>query len=292
MEQTNRIETLLDSVGLNWGVRTETVKSDSGILIPGYKTIIRDDNNKPLSIRGEDYEVFNNYQLIELLEKVSQKSGLPIHNGGFFGDGEKVYIQLKSNDLKLGNDKIKGYLTGINSYDGSTSLAFGPSNITVSCQNTFYAAFRGIKTKVRHTKNMVIKIEDVLKSLDISLEEEKKMFDNIIKLSETKIGEDDIDNVLRSLFNISDDITDLEDDEQVSTVTKNKISKFYIDLDGEIKSKGDNLWGLFSGVTKYTTHTLGEPNSKGISKNTDELKMFGIYGNRERQIFNDLVELV
>lgn len=290
--ENNRIETLLDNVGLNWGVKTEEVQTESGIVIPGYKAIIRDDNNKPLSIRGEDYEVFNNYQLLELLDKVSQQSGLPIHNGGFFGNGEKVYIQLKSDDLKLGKDKIKGFLTGINSFDGSTSLAFGPSNITVSCMNTFYAAFRGIKSKVRHTKNMTIKIEDVLRSLDLVLVEEKKMFENIVKMSETRIGEDDIDNVIRKLFNISDGVTDLEDDDQVSTVTRNKMSRFYVDLDGEMKQKGDNLWGLFSGVTKYTTHTLGEPNSKGVKKNTDELKMFGMYGNREREIFNELAALV
>jgi hypothetical protein len=56
-------------------------------------------------------------------------------------------------------------------------------------------------------------------------------------------------------------------------------------LNGELQEKGDNLWGLFSGVTKYTTHSLSK------SDNTEK-KMFGVYGNREREIFNDLVELV
>jgi hypothetical protein len=42
---------------------------------------------------------------------------------------------------------------------------------------------------------------------------------------------------------------------------------------------------LFSGVTKYTTHSM----SKG---DNSENKMFGVYGQRERQIFKQLVELV
>ena len=63
---------------------------------------------------------------------------------------------------------------------------------------------------------------------------------------------------------------------------KNKVSRFYIDLNGELQEKGDNLWGLFSGVTKYTTHSM--------SKNDNsENKMFGLYGNRERAIYNDIV---
>jgi hypothetical protein len=54
---------------------------------------------------------------------------------------------------------------------------------------------------------------------------------------------------------------------------------------GVINQKGDNMWGLFSGVTKYTTHSY----SKG---DNTETKMFGGVGNREREIFTKLVELV
>lgn len=291
MEQNKRVSELLNQTGLNWLVRTEQIKTESGILLPDNKALIRDDNNKPLSVRGNDYEVFQNHQLIDVLDKVSKQTGLPIHNGGFFGDGEKVYVQLKSNDLKLGDDRIEGYLTGINSFDGSTSLAFGPSNITISCMNKFYAAFRGINTKVRHTKNMTVKIEDILKEMDLAMEGEKKMFGEIIKLSETRIGDDDIDEVIRRLFNIKHDV-DLESEDEVSTVTRNKIDEFYVDLTGELQTKNENLWGLMSGVTKYTTHTLGLPNSKGVSKDTDQLKMFGMYGERERNIFNYLTSLV
>ena len=48
----------------------------------------------------------------------------------------------------------------------------------------------------------------------------------------------------------------MKNEEQTSTILKNKLSRFHIDLNGEIAQKGDNLWGLFSGVTKYTTHSL------------------------------------
>jgi len=58
-----------------------------------------------------------------------------------------------------------------------------------------------------------------------------------------------------------------------------------VDLNGEVQEKGDNLWGLFSGVTKYTTHSMGK------SGNTEN-KIFGTYGNREREIYQDLVSLV
>lgn len=281
---SSRIQEVLTKSGLNWGVREETLTTQSGIVVPNKKALIREDNNAVLSVANESYCPYQNEQLVELLDKVSQQVGLPIHKGGSFGDGEKVFIQLKSGDLKLGTDRIEGFITGINSFDGSTSLAFGPSNITISCMNTFYAAFRNITTKVRHTKNMVLRIDEICKGLEKVLDEEKGLFEDITKLSETRMTERNQDWVTRLLFDIERQV-ELTDLESISTQKQNRLSRFYVDLNGELKEKGDNLWGLFSGVTKYTTHSYSKSDST-------ETKMFGMNGERERQIFKGLVELV
>lgn len=283
-EQNSRIEDILNNTGLNWTVRPETIQTSSGIPIGGYSALVRSDNNTPLSIRSESYFPYQNHELIELLDKVSRQTGLELKKGGFFGEGEKVYIQLKSDNLTLGGDRIEGYLTGINSFDGSTSLAFGPSSITISCMNSFFSSFREIDSKVRHTKNMVVRIDEICKRLDGVLEDEKKNFDKIVKMSEVKIDDKVKDLVIKSLFNVDRQV-DLKDMDSISTVTRNKLSRFYIDLNGELQQKGDNLWGLFSGVTKYTTHSM-------TKNDNTEAKMFGVYGKREVEIFNTLSNMV
>lgn len=282
--QDSRVVEILNKANLNWNVKSERVTTESGITLDGYSALVREDTNVPLSVRSESYYPYQNYELVELLDRVSGLTGLSIHKGGFFGEGQKVFIQLKSNNLRIGNDRVEGYLTGINSFDGTTSLAFGPSNITISCQNKFFAAFREMQSKVRHTKNMVVKIDEICKRLEGVLDEEKIVFDNILKLSETRFDDIIRDRVTRELFGINKDI-DLKDMEAISGVTRNKLSRFYVDLNGELQGKGDNLWGLFSGITKYTTHSL-------TKNDNTEAKMFGVYGKRELSIFNKLTELV
>jgi len=181
-------------------------------------------------------------------------------------------------------DRVEGFITGVNSFDGSTSLAFGPSNITISCQNSFYAAFRNMDTKVRHTKNMIMRVDEICRGLEGVIREEAEMFEDIKKLNETRFSKETQEWVSKLLFNISREVN-LNDADALSTVTQNRLSRFHIDLNGELKEKGDNLWGLFSGVTKYTTHSL----TKG---DNSENKMFGTYGQRERHIFRELVEMV
>ena len=279
-----RIKNLLDQTNLNWNVRTESIQTESGITIKDKIALVREDTNDIVGVHSDGYRPFQNQELFELLDKVSNMTGLELTKGGCFKEGRRVYVQMKSADLRLGTDLIKGYLTGINSFDGSTSLAFGPSNVTISCMNSFFAAFKQLNTKVRHTKNMVIRIDEICKGLEGVLEQEQVMFGDIKRMADTRFDEVIKESVTRQLFGIKPEV-DLYDNDAISTNLRNKMSRFYIDLNGEIQEKGDNMWGLFSGVTKYTTHSL----SKG---DNTEAKMFDIYGDREKKIFSDLVELV
>jgi len=276
---------ILETTGLNWNVRTERTQTESGIELDRI-ALVREDNNDVLGVHSNGYVPYQNEQLVELLQRVSSLTGLEIHKGGEFGGGKKVYIQLKSDTLRLGNDRVEGFVTGINSFDGSTSLAFGNSNLTISCQNTFFSAYRNLE-KIRHTKNMDIRIDTICRGVDMLVNEEKEIFETIKRMSETSFSQEQKDRVIRSLFDIDMDIQirNYHEEDALSTNMKNKLSRMYIDMNGELQQKGENVWGLFSGVTKYTTHSL--------SKNDNtENKMFGLYGNRERKIFNDLSVLV
>jgi len=279
-----QVKTLLDKTNLNWTVRQEELQTISGISIPNKKAIVRDDNNMIVGLHSDGYVPYQNHELMDLLHQVSGRTGLEIHRGGEFKDGGRIYVQLKGNDLKLGNDRIEGFLTGVNSFDGSTSLAFGHSNTTISCMNTFFRVMSGLQNKVRHTKSMSLKVEDICRRLDIVLQEEKETFRFITELSETRFDDLLKEKVTRKLFGIKPEV-DLNDEDALSTRTRNNLSRFYIDLNGELNQKGDNMWGLFSGVTKYTTHSY--------SKNDNtEAKMFGGIGQVEQEIFSDLVHMV
>lgn len=270
---------------LDWSVRTENTQTSSGIILDKI-AIIREDTNQVIGVHGKGYQPFQNHELFDLLHKVTQSTGLEVERSGLFGNGEKVFVQLKSDDMTVSNvggvpDTIKGYVTGCNSFDGSTSLGFGNSNVTISCTNTFYKSFKTLE-KIKHTINMFIKIEDVLRRIDSTLKEEKETFEIIRRMTENPFTVEMENKVKHLLFDIS--LKDSLTGDEISTTKKNKIITFENDLRTEVLQKGATMWGLFSGVTKYTTHS--------IKNNSEEVKMFGSYGDRERVIFNQLAQLV
>lgn len=274
---------LLEQLGLNWRVSKEPIQTVSGIEIPDKIAIMRTDTEDVLGIHGKNYDPYQNHELMELLHQISGKTGLQLHTGGFFKGGGKIWFQLKSDNLSLNGDVIEGFLSGFNSFDGSSSLGLGNSTFTVSCENSWWAAYREVKTKLRHSASMRPKIEEMLANIDVVLNQEKKLFEEITRLSQTRMTHAQEDLITTLLFNLTKE--ELLNESELSTRKKNQMEDFRKDLRAEITDKGDNLWGLFSGVTRYTTHSM---------KSTDntEGKMFGQTGVRERRIFKELVEMV
>jgi phage/plasmid-like protein (TIGR03299 family) len=279
---------MLNKAGLNWKVNSEPLQTVSGILIPDRIALVREDTNKVLGIHTEHYVPYQNDELLELLFRISGQSGLQVHTGGSFKDGEKVWFQLKSEDLKLGTDTIKGYISGFNSFDGRTSLAFGTANLTVSCMNSFWRGYKQVDTKLRHSSTMKPRIDEILRKIEILLSEEQESFREIERLANVRMTKEVKELITRKLFDLSNeetlDVSFNRSDDGMSTNKKNKLVRFGYDLGLETSQKGETLWGLFSGVTRYTTHSMKRGDNS-------ESKMFGRTGNLEREIYSDLVEI-
>lgn len=277
------MQNILEKANLNWGVKAEKLVTAESNIETSSIAIVRQDNNAILGVHGEGYQPLQNLEMMEILDRISGKMDLPLHKGGYFGEGQKVYVQLKTNDQNVGTDKVKGFLTCVNSFDGSTSLGFGHSNLTISCQNTFFANYKQMENKVRHTQKMHERIDLICMQIESVLQAEKNIFKQIVRMSEVDIKPEVRDLVIGRLLNLEKEER-LADLTTLSTRKKNILSDLEINMHGEIQEKGANLWGLFSGITKYTTH--------GLKGNADENKLFGVYGKREREIFSDLGKLV
>ena len=275
-------QSMLEKSGLNWKVEKQSVQTTSGIIIPSKKALVRMDTETVLGIHSENYEPYQNDELLDLLYKIGKSTGLVLHTGGSFKGGEKVWFQLKSNDMILNNDKIEGYVSGFNSFDGKTALGFGNSSTTISCMNTFWRGYKEVNTRLRHSSAMRPRIEEILSRIDLLMEEERIMFREIKRMSEKQFTGEQKELITKKLFDIA--IEDRLDSPELSTRKKNQLWQFNYDLQTEVAQKGDNLWGLFSGITRYTTHSMKRGDNS-------ESKMFGRTGNIERKLYNELVEM-
>jgi phage/plasmid-like protein (TIGR03299 family) len=264
ISQAIKIDTsneILDKYNLNWKVSKEHLLLPDG-KETGFYGIVRNDTRKTFSTCKDSYVPFQNSELFELVSRIAEKAGIEIHSGGNLNEGAKVYMQLKTGKLTgLGENKttVNGFATALNSHDGSTSLRWGHSNITICCRNTFFAASKQLTNKARHTESIHARVEQSLRELNSIQEQEKAIFDTFFQWAEIPVTREQIVKVVQTItkVNVTQKRSEAKD---VSVYALNRANDLLNAISKETQQKGLTKWGLFSGVTNYTTHTIPAPN--------------------------------
>lgn len=291
LHQTENIELvseILDRFGLRWSVSKQPLMLPDGTETP-YMAVVRDDNNAVFTTCKEGYTPYQNSELAELLVRISDKTGYEIHSGGMFNGGGKVYIQLNTgNEIKgIGNNRttVKGFVTGINGHDGTTSLKWGSVNFTICCQNTFAAAKGSLQNTARHTSAIHDRVETSIREIVSVTQVERSIFDTFIKLSEIPVTKDNIKAVVKSVTGVDVDTPRTKAEEIYSAYSVNRSGELLQSISSELLVKGETLWGLFSGVTHYTSHIMPTPKR-------DNARLESKYVGNGANIDNNVYEMV
>ncbi|HET8963746.1 MAG TPA: DUF932 domain-containing protein [Chitinophagales bacterium] len=261
-ENIELVNELLDKFRLRWSV------SKQPLVLPdstptGFFGIVRDDIKKTFTTVKDGYTPYQNSELAELLIRIADKGGYEIHSGGMFNDGGKVFMQLNTcNEIKnLGANSttVKGYATAINSHDGTNSLKWGAVTFTICCRNTFAMASKALQQSARHTASMHQKVEKSIREINGIAEVEKNLFDKFITLSEIPVNKTSIAEIVRTVTDVDINMAHAEASQKYSAYAINRSQELLSSISKEMKQKGETMWGLFSGVTHYTSHVMPAP---------------------------------
>jgi hypothetical protein len=276
---------VLNKFDLNWNVVKLPLFSNLGenVLETNSFGVFRTDTNKWLGTHGKNYTPLQNFDLINTVLTASQDIqdfNLKDVKAGVFLNGRKIYIQLPIQDETIGASKVQRWITALNSHDGSTSIAFGSQQTVIICQNTFYKAYRQLN-KVRHNLNMSQKLESMVEDLNTSLVLDKLMVDVFKSWVDKPITSNQVTAVLNSIVSLDG----TEDMTNISTRKDNQIKKINESFETEFATQGENLWGLFNGVTRYTNHNMSPNKSQNAIK---ESLTFGQGAKINETAFNQI----
>jgi len=259
-------EQILEQNGLNWNVVKKpllytgecTPSANNGLHSTDYYGIVREDTGEVFATVKEAYTPTQNHTIIETMQEIAGQNDLEIVKAVPFNEGRKVMVQMKrpNNHVVIGGQDTEQYIYAINSHDGSSSLKFGFMNTVVFCQNQFGWLNSNAISGYRHTQSIQDKVKELPTIINFTAEEEK--IAELQHFSGQSIGRDAIEEMLFSLTKIDRAMSPREL-ENFSTRSMN----IYNDLQGciieETSRVGLTKWGLFNGVTKYTTHMKSAP---------------------------------
>ena len=207
------------------------------------------------------YTVSQNDEVVELALRGMDNFGdkLSVQKAGSLNGGRKVFIQLALEGLSyVGDDIIKQYITIIDSNDGSTGLSVGIGDLTMSCSNQFYAFYKSGQSRMRHTASLDVKMKEIPTLIDSSLSESMQQIKLYNDFTLKGISDRNIHDMVKVQLGLSK-LSSANDFADASSRVTNAMETLYDMIKVEVAQKGNNVWGLHSGVTRWTTHEKSAP---------------------------------
>ena len=246
---------LVTSVGVDGDI-----VDDVNLINSPYYGLLNTKSGNFINTVKEGYTVSQNSEIVELVLRGMQGFGeLSVQKAGSINDGRKVFIQLAIEGLsKVGNDSIKRYVTVIDSNDGSTGLGVGIGDLTMSCQNQFFSFYRSGQAKMRHTASLETRLKEIPSLISLALDNSLKQIDMYNDFVKVGVSDKNVHDMVKMQLGISK-LSSVADISDASGKVTNAMETLYEMIRVEVAQKGKNVWGLHSGVTRWTTHEKSAP---------------------------------
>lgn len=226
----------------------------------GYYGLYNTKSGNIINTVKEGYTVSQNDEIVELVLRGMDGFGdLSVSKAGSLNDGRRVFIQLGIDGFaNVGSDKVKRYVTIIDSNDGSTGLSVGIGDLTMSCMNQFFYFYKTGQSRMRHTASLETRILEIPSLIEMALGQSMIMTENYQKFATVGVSDNDTHGMIEAIMGLSKK-SSVKDLSEASTRTINRMESLYDIVRMEMAQKGHNVWGLHSGVTRFTTHENRAP---------------------------------
>ena len=294
MTNQELVNKILTENGLDFNIaKLPLFAMQNGSPVPSpYFGLMNEKTNEIIhSVRG-GYTVSQNKEIVEMVVAGLKPFGdkLSVTKAGSLNGGRKVFLQLSiEGESKVGNDTIKKYVTIIDSNDGSTGLGVGIGNLTMSCQNQFFKFYRAGQSKFKHTESIEKRIMEIPDLIENALSQTMQIINQFSRFESTPVSRELAHKLVKHLLGVDKKTSSIKELADMSTRATNMMDALYTNIEGEMNSKGNNVWGLFSGVTRWTTFEKAAP--KRDNGRLESIMTGNNYATNQKA-FNFAMELV
>jgi hypothetical protein len=254
---------------IDWEVKCEE------FILGGEKSnhyaLMRSDNGRILSVCSKMYAPFYNRDLKKLVERIESLSSFQCIGFEQFQRGKRILAFLKdSNPVPLVDSRSDHFLIIGNSHDQSSKIFLGLSNFMHRCENQFSRELYDLRFK--HTHRLELSDDDIRLLLDKYEKGKREQIQMSKELSNVYMGMEDVSEFLQFMF--PDPMMNALEMDTVNDALQ-RLRKRRRDMmesiQLEMENLGKNAWGMFNGVTYYTSNrmrrgTAGFGNTHGTAQ--------------------------
>jgi hypothetical protein len=288
----NQVDEILNQFGLNFNIEKVELADIKQNRLSKFFGLYHSETNECLATVRKDYRVTQTEEIVGIiLTAIKLFGNLRVVKAGSINGGRKIFIQLEIDGISIVNgERITRYLTIIDSNDKSHCLSIGIGDLTASCMNMFNYFYKKADFKLCHASTLEAKLKAIPSKISAAIEQSAIQIGTYQKMSETDVTSDDIHKLVKLVLGYDKVFTSVEDLAKKSKKSIEKMESLYDCISSEMNQKGFSVYGLFNGVTYFTTHILKSKLKRDNSRN--ETLLVGTAHVMNQKAFDYCVALI
>lgn len=152
-----------------------------------------------LSVVGEDYEVIQNRDLAEILDRLTER--WPVETVGALGKGETVFFCLFAGESEILGERYSNFFLVTDTRDGKSSFRIAFTPIRVVCQNTLNLGLKqaSVNVPLAHSRGLRAGFEARIDMVAAMQQSEKMTTKAIEQLASVVLKGSEVDGLLKRI---------------------------------------------------------------------------------------------
>lgn len=267
-DASRSLDAAVEASGLSYPVRSKPVfvedeTSLGGIQhVPAHQAIYRPDTGHIFGIQGADYTIAPATAGFSALQPLLDSGEISLISGGHTDHGARIFLTAELSraraDVGLG-DTVRLLLTFLNSYDGSTTARVALNAQRVVCLNGCTRMFALQGLNVRHTRNVVARLESVTLQLEQAREGLQRLAETGRALRRKRLSDRDLTRLIRETLSEG-----AGDDPSIRVKHVERIEELAHTAPG---ADPGTLWGGLNALTYWASHERGRNDNSRTNAN-------------------------
>lgn len=243
----------LKMAGLDWEVLQESIYTDAGDKIAGYKANVRSTDKKVLGVVTDRYKVIQNAEAFEFTDTLLG-NGVRYETAGSLAEGKKVWLLARlPREYIIGGERISPYLVFSNTHDGSGAVRVAVTPIRVVCNNTLNLALDTAKRSwsMVHTGDIKGKIQEAKDTLFMAEEYMDNLGCEFERLRKVQMTDEQVKEYIELLLPLEKNAT-LTQLRNIKKLREDMASRYFDAPD--LQNVGNNAYRFINAVSDFATH--------------------------------------
>ena len=263
---------------------------------------VRIDTNEEMGIVGADFCVFQQSELAEFADALSDSGTVKVDTLGSIKGGRRVWISVRGDSISVQGhelDELQTYLCWSNGHDGGACLRGTPTTVRSVCSNTLHAVIPRFATGslgsaafvIKHTKRLRDRVQQAREALTVYSSAIESTQYVINTLAGKSVSSSEVKQFFMEVY--QDTIKEIPittaDKKYARARERAKSANKLFDrrFDDEVELGGANYWTAFNAFSGLIQHDMKARGSDDESRIIGRINsnLFGLNSKRTQRAF-------